>query len=125
MRFVIQQHIAKDEHFDLMTETEGLDTLLTWKIAKGDMDLLVKGNIVKAERLAEHRKEYLIYEGLLSKGRGSVKIFDSGDCSTVFNENNKIVFKLDGKKLAGNIFLDRIDNKMFTIRYASKMKRQN
>ena len=121
MKFVIQNHVAEDEHFDLMIETESLEALLTWKIAKTDMDLLIKGSTVKAEKLPDHRKEYLTHEGPVSKGRGIVKIFDSGECRTVNHEAGKFTFQLNGKELNGDIFLESTDNNIFSIRYTSKL----
>lgn len=101
-----------------MIETEGADTLLTWKIAKQDLDLFVRGAVIKAERLTDHRKEYLVYEGPVSNNRGSVKIFDSGECVTVLKEDNKFVFDLNGGKLAGTIMIDyNNSNKLFSLKF--------
>jgi hypothetical protein len=105
-----------------MVEIDGLDALLTWKIAKRDIDLLFKGDLVKAEKLPDHRKAYLAYEGPVNMGMGIVKIFDSGDCRTLLKEDNKLVFELEGKILAGNIRLYCVDNILFTIQYIPKQK---
>ena len=76
MRFVIQHHITENEHCDIMFETEGSDMLLTWQIILSDMYLLLKGAEIKAERIRDHRKHYLDYEGSVKSSGGSVKIFD-------------------------------------------------
>ena len=122
MKYVIQNHIAEDEHFDLMIETKDIDALLTWKIGKKDLDTLINGSIIKAEKLADHRKEYLTYEGTVSKGRGIVKIFDSGECRTVLCKTSNFKFELNGKKLKGIIFLENTDNNMFFIQYTPKIQ---
>jgi len=117
MRFVIQHHITENEHYDIMFETEGSDMLLTWQIILSYMDLLLKGAAIKAERIRDHRKHYLDYEGPVKSSGGSVKIFDSGYCRTLLKENDKFEFELNGKKLAGNIMLNKIDNNIFEVKY--------
>jgi hypothetical protein len=113
MRFVIQHHLEKNEHYDLMVELEKSDKLLTIKISPQDLDLLLKSNKITAERLPGHRKEYLNYEGQVSGGRGTVKIFDSGKCKTVLYSEDRFEFELSGKKIAGKIVISSIDGKMY------------
>ncbi|MFH0974253.1 MAG: DNA polymerase ligase N-terminal domain-containing protein [Spirochaetota bacterium] len=122
MRFVIQHHAGKDEHYDLMIEQSDADALLTWKIGLADMNLLLSGSHVNAERLADHRKEYLDYEGPVSKGRGSVRIFDRGECTPLTEKDNASGFMLEGRKLAGNIMLKKNENGFFTISYSAKQE---
>lgn len=105
-----------------MIETEGADALLTWKIAKRDLDMLIRGSIVEARRLADHRNEYLAYEGPVSNGRGSVKIFDGGECKSVLKEENRFRFEVNGRELAGIIIIKKIENVFFEIQYIPKQK---
>jgi hypothetical protein len=105
-----------------MIEQAGADALLTWKIVHTDMDLLLNGKHVNAERLADHRKEYLDYEGPVSNGRGSVRIFDCGECEGIPEKDNASGFVLEGKKLAGNIMLKKIENGFFEIWFVIKHK---
>lgn len=117
MRFVIQHHITENEHYDIMFETEGSDTLLTWQIILSDMELLFKSAAIKAERIRDHRKHYLDYEGPVKSSDGSVKIFDSGYCRTLLKENDNFEFELNGKKLVGNILLNRNDDSFYELKY--------
>jgi len=77
LRFVLLRHERKeDTHWDFMLELPGMGGLATWQLpaepAAGTM---------RARRLADHRREYLTYEGPISGGRGHVKRIDSGRIS--------------------------------------------
>ncbi len=117
MRFVIQRHLNNNEHFDLMIELENSDKLFALKILSLDIDSLLNNTVIKAERLPDHRKEYLEYEGPVSGGRGSVKIFDSGRCRTILYKEDKCEFELSGKNLAGKIIASLIDGRMYNVQY--------
>lgn len=76
-RFVILRHevpanYPRGGHWDLMLEAG--QTLRTWALC----ELPRQEREVSAEALAEHRLEYLGYEGPLSGERGSVRQFDQG-----------------------------------------------
>jgi hypothetical protein len=117
MRFVIQHHINNNEHFDLMIELENSDKLLVLKISSLDINSLLSNTVIKAERLPDHRKEYLEYEGPVSGGRGSVKIFDSGRCRTILYKEDKCEFELSGKKFVGKIITNYIDGRTYNVQY--------
>jgi hypothetical protein len=69
LRFVVLHHTGVAQpHFDLMFETGPGSALATWRSAVWP--------IVKAtplERVADHRRDYLQYEGAVSGGRGEVR----------------------------------------------------
>jgi hypothetical protein len=117
MRFVILHHSDKIEHYDLMIELKEKDELLTLRIPLPDMDLLLRNIAIRAERLPDHRKKYLDYEGHVSGGRGSVKIFDTGNCRTIFYSENKYEFDFTGKKLTGKIIISRVDGRVCDVQY--------
>jgi hypothetical protein len=117
MRFAIQHHINNNEHYDLMIEIEESDKLFTIKISPRDLDLLLSNSLIKAERLPGHRKKYLEYEGPVSGGRGSVKIFDSGNCRAVLLEEDRCEFILSGKKLSGEIIASNAGSKIYNLQY--------
>lgn len=72
-RFVILEHDWPTPHFDLMLETGA--TLRTWRLHR----LPTSEHVNEAIRIADHRLEYLTYEGPLSRGRGSVRRVQAGE----------------------------------------------
>ena len=74
LRYVILHHEGIDEpHFDLMFEVDPSGPLVTfrspvWPIVQG----------VQLTRLADHRREYLDYEGPVSGNRGTVRRVATG-----------------------------------------------
>lgn len=71
-RFVILTHDHPFRHWDLMLE-EG-PGLRTWRLTEAPQP----GRAIAAERLPDHRCEYLDYEGPVSGGRGTVRRVDHG-----------------------------------------------
>jgi hypothetical protein len=77
LRFVVLRHelpadSPRSSHWDVMFETDG--TLRTWAI-EGMPDTR---DPQPAEALADHRLEYLTYEGPISGERGWVTRWDAG-----------------------------------------------
>jgi hypothetical protein len=60
-----------------------------------------------AEMLADHRVEYLDYEGPVSGGRGEVSQWDSGRCDLLVSDEDRIVLQVAGMKLQGRVELQR------------------
>ena len=76
LRYVILSHEgAGPGHYDLMFETSAGSDLATWRSATWPPE---PGE--PAEKIADHRRTYLSYEGKLSGGRGTVKQVESGTC---------------------------------------------
>lgn len=65
-RYVILSHDHPTPHFDFMLEKEGV--LETWRL-----NLLPGTSPLLAEKIHDHRLEYLDYEGPVSNDRGFVK----------------------------------------------------
>jgi hypothetical protein len=79
-RFVVLFHQLppgnlRGDHWDLMLEQDG--KLLTWSLTEP----LEPGKSIAAERLADHRIDYLQYEGSISDDRGSVSRIREGTYS--------------------------------------------
>ena len=105
LRFVVQHHIARKDHYDLRLEWDGV--LKSWAVPKG-----LSYN-PKDKRLAvmveDHPLSYRNFEGVIPKGEygaGTVMLWDYGTWELV--EGRKpdfkkgiIKFKLNGKRLKG------------------------
>lgn len=103
-RFVVQHHTGYGpEHWDLMLEHG--DALATWALqACPGPDT---PDPIPARRLPDHRKAYLDYEGPVSRGRGTVRIFDRGTYTTCARTPDCWVVELAGSVLAGRYRLQR------------------
>jgi hypothetical protein len=124
-RFVILHHTqpAAAEHWDLMLQTG--DHLATWRLAclpltrrraKRDRRVAtgglrpqrVKGlpgpdhaALLQAQRIADHRIEYLSYEGPLSRDRGHVRRVDEGIYRLLGADDTHWVVAFTGRVLRG------------------------
>ena len=77
MRYVVLHHTGVERpHFDLMFESEPGAQLTT--IRCGEWPIQPSTQL---ERLPDHRRAYLEYEGPLSGDRGAVKRIASGVCT--------------------------------------------
>ena len=105
LRFVVQHHIARKDHYDLRLEFNGV--LKSWAVPKGP------SYNTKDKRLAvlveDHPYEYRNFEGCIPQGEygaGTVMIWDEGyleyinDIPNDFNIKS-IKFILKGKRLKG------------------------
>jgi bifunctional non-homologous end joining protein LigD len=115
LRFVIQHHIARNDHYDLRLEWHG--ALLSWAVPKGP------SYNTKDRRLAvqveDHPLEYRNFEGTIPKGEyggGVVMLWDEGfwepnnDVDEGLNEG-VLKFTLKGRRLKGKWALIRLKPK--------------
>ena len=105
LRFVVQHHLARKDHYDLRLEWNGV--LKSWAVPKGP------SYKTKDKRLAimveEHPLEYRNFEGTIPQGQyggGTVMIFDEGYYEPVNDikkgiKEGSIKFELKGKRLKG------------------------
>lgn len=105
LRFVVQHHLARKDHYDLRLEVKGI--LKSWAVPKGP------SYNPKDKRLAvlveDHPISYRNFEGVIPKGEyggGTVMLFDEGYYELVGNfnksfNNGLIKFILKGKRLKG------------------------
>jgi hypothetical protein len=102
-RFVLLYHDCptghvKPSHWDFMLEFDG--KLRTWELRRlpaewgGEGE---DGNILPAMRLADHRIEYLNYEGPLTGNRGSVSRVATGEFQVIENTPERLTVRLDSE----------------------------
>ena len=103
LRFVVQKHASSgDVHWDFMLEYG--NNLQTYRL---DIDpSLIAAEPVKAEKIFDHRLEYLTYEGPISGGRGTVRISDRGTFTIVRQDPRRIELSLAGRVLKGRFLLE-------------------
>ncbi|MGE5086484.1 MAG: DNA polymerase ligase N-terminal domain-containing protein [Bacillota bacterium] len=103
--FVIQEHHARNLHYDFRLEWNG--TLKSWAVPKGpSMDPHIKRLAIEVE---DHPLEYATFEGTIPKhqyGAGEVYIWDHGTWSPKTDVEKGLAkghlsFELKGQKLHG------------------------
>jgi hypothetical protein len=84
---------------------DGRPDLRTWALdAELGLDPII------AHELPRHRPDYLDYEGPISGGRGTVRRLDSGVCDPVQVDSDRVVLRLQGAAMRGQLRLDRVDS---------------
>ena len=110
--FVVHKHAARQLHFDLRLEMDGV--LRSWAVPKGpSYDMNDKRLAVKVE---DHPLEYGDFEGVIPKGNygaGGVIVWDRGEWVPLEDwreglEKGKLLFELKGYKLHGRWTLVKI-----------------
>ncbi len=102
-RFVVLEHRWNGVHWDFMVETAPGGPLRTWAV---DAEPAPSRDL-PARALADHRRDYLTYEGELSGDRGSVRRWDEGTCVVEAWEAGRVVLELAGAQLTGRLELSR------------------
>lgn len=112
LRFVVQHHLARREHYDLRLEWDGV--LLSWAVPKGpSYNTRDKRLAVQVE---DHPLDYRNFEGTIPKGEyggGVVMLWDEGfwepycDVDEGLREG-MLKFTLKGKRLKGKWALVRM-----------------
>jgi bifunctional non-homologous end joining protein LigD len=115
LKFVVQHHIARRDHYDFRLEWEG--TLLSWAVPKGpSYDTRDKRLAVQVE---DHPLEYRNFEGPIPKGEyggGVVMLWDEGTWEPQADVNEglragSLKFILKGRRLKGKWALVRMKSK--------------
>jgi len=115
LRYVVQHHLARRDHYDFRLEWEG--ALLSWAVPKGpSYDTRDKRLAVRVE---EHPLEYRNFEGTIPKGEyggGVVMLWDEG-CWEPYGDvaeglsAGMLKFVLKGRRLKGKWALVRLKGK--------------
>jgi len=92
---------GRSSHFDLMLEKDG--RLTTFEL----LQLPIPGERFPVRRLAEHRIDYLDYEGPVSGDRGHVTKWTAGHYLTFAETEEKWVVALHSPRLAARLVLLR------------------
>jgi bifunctional non-homologous end joining protein LigD len=119
LRFVVQKHAARQLHYDLRLEWEGV--FKSWAVARGpSLDPADKRLAVEVE---DHPLDYGDFEGTIPKGEyggGSVMLWDRGYWAPEGNKTTEdafaagdLKFTLDGDKLKGSWVLVRMRGDRF------------
>ena len=115
LKFVVQHHMARRDHFDLRLEWNG--ALLSWAAPKGpSFDPRDRRLAVQVEN---HPLEYRNFEGLIPKGEyggGAVMLWDEGYWEPQANvdeglRGGSLKFVLKGRRLQGKWALIRMKAK--------------
>ncbi|WFR59020.1 DNA ligase D [Anaerocolumna sp. AGMB13025] len=115
LKFVVQHHLARRDHYDFRLEWEGV--LLSWAVPKGpSYDTRDKRLAVHVE---EHPLEYRNFEGTIPKGEyggGVVMLWDEGFWEplgdvTAGLSTGMLKFVLKGRRLKGKWALVRLKAK--------------
>lgn len=116
LRFVVHKHAARNLHYDLRLELDGV--LLSWAVPKGPS--MNPHDRHLAIRTEDHPIEYLKFKGVIPKGNygaGKIEIFDTGHYEPRAETKNPtaklkaelkaghITYIMHGKKLKGEFAL--------------------
>ena len=119
LRFVVQRHAARQLHYDLRLEWDGV--FKSWAVARGpSIDPADKRLAVEVE---DHPLDYGDFEGTIPKGEyggGTVMVWDRGYWTPEGNKSTEDAFKagdlkftLEGSKLHGSWVLVRMRGDKF------------
>ncbi len=113
LRFVVQKHAARRQHYDFRLELDG--TFKSWAVTRGpSLDPREKRLAVEVE---DHPLDYGDFEGTIPEGQyggGTVMLWDRGfwtpesDAPAQALKAGELKFTLEGKKLRGEWVLVRI-----------------
>ncbi|MEA5024183.1 Multifunctional non-homologous end joining protein LigD [bioreactor metagenome] len=115
LRFVVQHHLARRDHYDLRLEWDG--ALLSWAVPKGPSYTTRDKRL--AVQVEDHPLEYRHFEGTIPKGEyggGVVMLWDEGlwepygDVDEGLREG-MLKFVLKGRRLKGKWALVRMKGK--------------
>ena len=103
LRFVVQHHLARKDHYDLRIEYNGV--LKSWAVPKGPSYNFKDRRL--AVQVEDHPLDYRNFEGTIPKGEyggGTVMLWDEGYWEAITKpnfENGSFKFELKGSRLKG------------------------
>jgi DNA polymerase ligase (LigD)-like protein len=102
LRFVILEHDHPHLHWDFMLEWGHV--LRTWRLVSPPDECHAR---VSAEAIADHRLQYLDYEGPVSGDRGQVHRWDHGTYEVLEGAEDSLWLRMSGKRIAGQVRLEK------------------
>ena len=110
-RFVVQEHHARNLHWDFRLEMEsnlnsGNVVLKSWGVPKGIPEKFGEKRLAVA--VEDHPAAYINFKGIIPKGEyggGTVKIWDKGKYELLRRTSKEIEIILNGKKAKGRYAL--------------------
>jgi len=69
---------GRSDHFDLLVEPDDSSQLWTWNCPRNPFESSNQNHPIPAQRLPDHRRIYLEYEGPIAQDRGHVRQVASG-----------------------------------------------
>ena len=110
LTFVIHHHAARNTHYDLRLEMEGV--LKSWAVPKG---VPVEPGVRRlAVQVEDHPIGYIGFAGKIPEGEygaGTVEIWDKGEFVLEGKTPDQLQFTLKGEKLSGGYALIHTDGK--------------
>lgn len=94
---------GRKDHFDLLLENG--EVLTTWELSSWP-----PASSQPVSRLADHRLDYLEFEGPLTGNRGSVRRVSDGVYKVLSKSERQWLIELCGKDFAGNLQFRLSDN---------------
>lgn len=112
LKFCVQRHAARSDHFDLRLELGGV--ALSWAVPKGPSFCTADKRL--AMRVEDHPLDYMSFEGTIPKGEyggGTVMLWDEGEWLPKLDpkkglRDGSLKFTLDGARLKGDWALVRM-----------------
>ena len=95
---------SRELHWDLLIEVPGQELLPTWRLVRNPV---AAASAVPAQRIQDHRRLFLDYEGGLSGGQGQVRRIDRGPATVEQLDPEILVVVLDGQRLRGRFEIAR------------------
>jgi bifunctional non-homologous end joining protein LigD len=103
-RFVVQQHDARNLHWDLRLEHDGV--LVSWALPRGIPEHPDENRL--AVHTEDHPLEYLDFHGKIPKGEygaGTMEVWDSGTYEAEKFRDNEVIATFQGERLVGRYAL--------------------
>jgi len=102
--FVLLKHETQDGvHWDLMLDTGSV--LRTWQLSADPSAAGSAPPDISIRRLPDHRRDYLDYEGPVSRNRGYVTRADQGTYCILEEDSRSWILSLSGRRLHGRFRL--------------------
>jgi bifunctional non-homologous end joining protein LigD len=115
-RFVVHQHSARNLHWDLRLEHDGV--LLSWALPRGVPQLPDKAANRLAVHTEDHPLEYIDFHGEIPAGQygaGKMTIWDSGTYEAEKLRSDEVIATFDGERMRGRYVLFQTRGKNWMI----------